>query len=221
MPRPSLHGVSTTAINLCFEGDSITDNGGFGPASNDAFRGLVVAQLLSTYFVTATAANQAVSGSNVGAMVSRAAATDARLSGSLPNVLVVLIGTVDFWVDHHTVSGYLTAVRSYGQARLAAGWNVIWQTILPGTPGGFNADRNSANTGIVANSPAFYTGLSHIGANATVGPDAAASDVTYYGDGIHPTGAAYALIAPTITAAVAGVLGCHARARKPAHGSHA
>ena len=47
--------------------------------------------------------------------------------------------------------------------------------------------------------------VADFGGDATVGVDAAASNTTYYGDGLHPTAACYAFLGPILTTAVNGL----------------
>ena len=82
---------------------------------------------------------------------------------------------------------------------------MVVATVLPRTLAGFNADRNTANALIVADS-SFYDGLARFDLDATMGCDACASNATYYPDGTHPSAAGHAILAPIANAAIYAVL---------------
>lgn len=182
------------ALNLAFEGDSIT--AGFSVTSLRSFANM--------YGATA---NLAVTSSRIeGAapsLANRVATLDALIDPTRRNVLVVMTGNDLFFGD--SVSTMLGKMSSYLDARYAAGWQyiIIW-TILPRTAAaapGFNALRNTANTTI----------RTWVGTHCdvvvdfdltTMGPDAAASDTSLYGDGVHPTLAGQRLLYAPIAAAL-------------------
>ena len=100
---------------------------------------------------------------------------------------------------------------TYCNNRKAAGWNkIIALTITPRTTAGFNAVRNAANQLMRDYVSPPWDALVDVGADATIGPDAAASG-PYYQDGIHLTMAGYAivaaLVAPVLNAMLTGFHG--------------
>ena len=85
---------------------------------------------------------------------------------------------------------------------------LIVSTIPPRTTAGFNTWRNAVNTIITGGTWAVDHAVDAIcdqGADATMGPDAAASDTSLYGDGVHPTTAGQVLMAVPFGAAVDSV----------------
>ena len=76
-------------------------------------------------------------------------------------------------------------------------------TLLPQTTSGFNTFRNAVNAIIYSWSPGqHYDALADFAGNATMGPDSAASNTTYYADGLHPTSAGQAILASIMQSAV-------------------
>lgn len=117
------------------------------------------------------------------------------------DVLFYALGSND--VAAGTVAATLEAqIQSDCQRLQAAGANVIVCTILPRTTGGFDAARNTINTWIRANYLTFSSGLCDFALEPTMGPDGAASNATYYADGIHPTDAGWVLMEVVAEAAV-------------------
>jgi hypothetical protein len=97
------------------------------------------------------------------------------------------------------------ALKSYCLTMRAAGWTILAQTVTPRSTPGYNTARNSFNT-MIRNDPSFYDALWDIGADATIGTDAAGGNVTYYADGTHPTDAAEAIMAPSFATALGAML---------------
>ena len=188
--------VSNARNFLAFEGDSITDQ---NTAANPAYYWKVVTTISPK---VPAAINNAISGSDLSTATSRAAALDALLDATRAhNILTVFFGANDMH-GGGTAASFESALQTYCQARRAAGWKVVVATVLPQTTSGFNAKRNDANTWIRANWSTFADGLADIAGDATMGPDAAASNATYYSDGLHPTAAGQLLMEPYFTAAV-------------------
>jgi lysophospholipase L1-like esterase len=206
----ALKGLLSTRLTLTqpdvvfFEGDSITEG-----ASLTTPWPLGAMNALSTI---KQGKNNAVSGSvitasmgtslGVGSLEARAAALDLNASASRPrNVLVVLAGYNALNGGAQSAAAMVADLKAYCLARRAAGWNrIIVGTLTPATTAGINAKRNAANALIRADT-SFYDGLADFAADSTIGTDAAASNTTYYSDGVHPTQAGANIMA-TIAAAV-------------------
>ena len=119
----------------------------------------------------------------------------------------MFIGANDgIWVSTQT---YFNDLKAYCQARQAAGYKVVLGTILPqsGTPNAsaFNTARAIINASIRSDS-SFWDALSDFANNATMGPDSAAANTTYYSDGEHPTDVGYSILAPIASAAIKSLL---------------
>ena len=146
---------------------------------------------------------RAFPGDAVAQLESRAADIDAIIPPSVSGrefVLSVLCGANDF-DDGLTTSQFLAAYASYLDDRRAAGFPVAVGTILPRTAPGFNTWRNTCNTEIRlwatggSTVPGIHAdAIIDFAAEATMGPDAAASNATYYSDGTHPTNAGQVLL---------------------------
>jgi len=130
----------------------------------------------------------AVSSSTIASMTSRAATLDAVLPADRTGrkfILSVLIGAND--LVSLGAATYLTNLGTYLDARVAAGWTVALCTPTPSTASGFNTQRAlilSTMRGWVGTKCAAIIDFA---ADATMGPDAAASNGTLYSDGTHPT----------------------------------
>jgi hypothetical protein len=194
--RAAASSVTATSITraLVAEGDSIAASASpssfaylFGPNANPALHGVV----------------HAVSGSTIATMASRAAIVDAVIPPTRTGrtfILSVLIGRNDLL--SLGTSTWLTNLATYLDARRATGWKVVLCTVLPSTAVGFNAARNTANATLVTWAGVHADAIADFAADPTMGPDAAASNATYYSDGTHPTAAGQALLEPIYRAAV-------------------
>ena len=136
-------------------------------------------------------------------MIARAPLVDAVYSSSRLNIESILIGANGLTgADPVT---WVASLKSYCQARQTVGWKVVLLTVLPQIAPGFNAHRNTANALIRADN-SFYDALADIASDPTIGPDAAASDTTYYYDGEHLTALGDSIVAPYVTAAIQTLL---------------
>lgn len=192
----SITATSTTRI-LVAEGDSITGAASFdypylfGPNANPALYGVVYA----------------VSGSTIANLNTRATIVDGIIPPSTSGrkfILSVLIGANGLG-GAADVPAWLASLATYLDARRAAGWTVVLCTVLPSTAAGFNANRNTANATLSTWVGTHCDALCDFAAEATMGPDAAASNATYYSDGTHPTAAGQALLEVVYRAAVNAV----------------
>jgi lysophospholipase L1-like esterase len=196
--------LPTLTTWVVFDGDSITNT-----PNEDPYPHLALASLSPVRH----GRNLAVSGSAIADLQGRAAGTDGSLVGTtdatqLPganNILVIMIGHNDLG-SGVTPAQHVAALKTYCLARRAAGWKVVVATITPTTLTGGNTARNAANVLIRADA-SFYDALADTGNTATtIGADAAAANATYFYDGIHPTQAGQALLAPIVAAAIATLL---------------
>lgn len=167
---------------LILEGDSIT-------ASSTNYGALVAPNLSPACFGCVFAGP----GSSLAAVNARAATLDKAIPLVKPSgskyITSILIGRNDY--GSYTPSDYAVAVAGWTSARKAAGWDkVVLVTILPSTASGFNTWRNSVNAIFKGAGWATANGVDAIcdfAADATMGPDAAASDTSLYPDGTHPS----------------------------------
>lgn len=149
------------------------------------------------------------SGTNTLVSVSRLAQVNAIGPRFYP-VISVLIGRNDMgdvgqaW-DQTT---FLNEYIAYLDARRSGGYRTICATVLPSTAANINTRRNAVNPTIVGWLGTHCDAIADFAANATIGPDAAASDTTYYSDGTHPTNAGQAILTTIMTTALQS-LGVH------------
>jgi hypothetical protein len=134
----------------------------------------------------------AVSGSTIASMVSRASTTDSYYTSG--STLVVLIGANDL-VSLGSAT-WLTNLRAYLVARKATGWRIVLCTPTPATTSGFNTQRALALATLRGwNGDGTVDYVIDFAADPTMGPDAAASNTSLYGDGLHPTTFGQSLLA--------------------------
>lgn len=174
------------------EGDSITV--GFG-ASNGSYAKLYTANADPVVHGRINAIN----GSNLADLTSRAARLDATLPSDLAGRKAIL--SVDIGAGNGDLAAsasgaaYAVDVLDYCEDRLAAGWtDVVICTVLPiDGNAAHNTKRAGYNTAVRAwTNPNIH--LADFAADATIGPDAAAADAGLYGDGAHPTNTAQAIM---------------------------
>lgn len=115
------------------------------------------------------------------------------------NIVLAWEGTNSLNAGVDATTAYNSMV-AYCTARKAAGASVIVATVLPrssaGVPADFNAQRAAYNALVVANGLTFADRVFDIAANATIGPDGAELNTTYYaGDRVHLINAGYAIVA--------------------------
>jgi lysophospholipase L1-like esterase len=117
------------------------------------------------------------------------------------NILTIQVGANDLvGLDAAGVTAYLVRYAAVCDEVRAAGVSLAIGTVLPRSDlaASFNTNRATVNTAI---SGWVGSGVGkHVDAvfdfagDATMGPDAAASDLTYYQDGVHPTAAGQAIL---------------------------
>jgi len=184
--------LTTLSTYIAWEGDSIV-------ATTSPIGYPIVTSTLSPIKQGRTFA---VSGSTMTDLNSRAASVDATYVSGAKNILFVGDGRNDMSTGLATT--FVADLKAYCLARKAVGWKVVVATVLPSTLLGFNTKRNAANVLIVADT-SFYDALARFDLDATMGPDAAASNTTYYSDGTHPTAAGHVILAPIAKAAIESV----------------
>jgi len=197
----SPRGVTIPALSkfLVFEGDSITDPTTGVAAASKYFS---VAQFGMSPFPQG--ANDAVSGSNVSNLMTRAPTIDSWFSlVSGLKVLYVFIGAND---QGDGASTFVANLKSYCLARKAAspGLKIVLATLLPQTTSGFNVFRDAVNPLIKADS-SFWDAIADFAANPTMGCDSCAANTTYFSDGEHPSAAGHAILGPIAMAAIQSV----------------
>lgn len=117
---------------------------------------------------------------------------------------LILYGTNDIVAGGRTAAQLSADIRTYcGKVRTSGGKAII-ATILPQT--GFTAPmqtiQQTVNTDIRTNWASFADGLADFANDPTMGPQAAASNTALYADGLHPTVAGHAILAPIAAAAI-------------------
>jgi hypothetical protein len=121
------------------------------------------------------------------------------------DICIVMAGGGDFVVgaDLETVYGGL---QVYCAARRAAGFKVVVLPLLPrSTPEGFNAARNTYNAELREHWASFADGLADFVTDPRIGADGANLNPLYFSDGIHPTSAAYGVMAAAVTPVLEGI----------------
>lgn len=98
---------------------------------------------------------------------------------------------------------------SWVDAVKAQGYKVVVVTVLPrtnsGTPGTFEADRQTCNTALRADWHLHADALADVGNDATIGQAGQTTNATYYADLVHLTDAGYAIMYPYVKTALAGL----------------
>lgn len=191
-----VHATAQRKKLILFEGDSITAAAGGYPMLYRA-SGPIASALIN-----------AVSGSTTTTLVNRAAALDTKLSiPATKHILSVLIGLNDYVSLGSSTATFLAALASYLDARRTAGWYVVVCTLLPASDAGFNAWRAIVNPEIRLMVGTHADALCDFAADATMGPDAACANGTYYEQvyGEHPTDAGHAVLQPIIATVLNGI----------------
>lgn len=151
-------------------------------------------------------ANWAVPGDGLAQLQARAADLDACVSDTASDyVLSVLIGANDLAAYTGGAAQYSIDLAAYCAARRAAGWKVVICTILPRTNATHNTRRAIVNADIATWVGVNCDAIADFAANADMGDDADASNLTYYSDGVHPTAAGQAVLEPILRAAINGL----------------
>jgi hypothetical protein len=177
-----------TLRNFVAEGDSITDSQNVKTSAGGGYAN--AGFMLASPAMTTSFVNMAVSGSGIGDVMNRAAATDTHLVPGAKNILSVFIGA-----NNTPDATFLASLAAYCDARRAAGWFVLLGTLLPQIVNvNFNGLRATANPEIrlwTTNGsvvPGKHAdGIFDFAADPIMGNDATPSNTTYFVDGLHPT----------------------------------
>lgn len=190
------HGIAPQIRDrLIWCGDSITY--GIGTTANAGYAQLVKPTLSRPYQFC----NLGVP-SQLQASESASTYTAFKVTGA-KNVCHVFSGTNDIAANgtaaalEPITSALCTAIKSGGINKL------IVATMLPRNGGfsagqdanGFETQRQLYNTWLRANYLSFADALADYGGDATMGPQAAASNVSLYADGIHPSQTGHVILA--------------------------
>lgn len=121
------------------------------------------------------------------------------------NIYVPWECTNDLFFGASAATAYSNYVTLCGLAR-DTGYKVVAVTVLPrsnsGTPGTFEADRQTVNTNIRNNWASFADALADVAANTTIGDAGDETNATYYSDLVHMTDAGYLIVADIIKTAI-------------------
>jgi len=114
------------------------------------------------------------------------------------NIYSAWIGTNDIQGGTSGADTY-TAYVNLCNARRAEGYKVMAFTILPRTPGTYEAQRIIFNNLVIANYASFSDGLVDVGSDSRIGIAGAYSDLTYYNaDGVHLNDTGYGVVASIV-----------------------
>lgn len=178
------------------EGDSIT-------AAAYSYANTVFANATTPPVFVAT--NYSMSGSKlINQLLPRAPFVDAALpsaKGGDKYIMSVLIGAND--LSSTDAATYITQLRAYCSARVAAGWTLLLCTILPVNGNAtFNSRRAVVNADIRANMAAYgATAIVDFAADPTMGPDdSQTTNPTLWVDVTHPNAAGHAILEPIFRA---------------------
>ncbi len=122
------------------------------------------------------------------------------------NIYVPFEVTNDLFFGASAATAYANYVTLCGLAR-ARGFKIVAMTCLPrsnvGTPGSFEADRQTVNTSIRNNYASFADALADVGADTTIGDAGDELNLTYYqSDKVHMTDAGYDIVAEYVKVAI-------------------
>jgi lysophospholipase L1-like esterase len=155
--------------------------------------------------------NVGVSGQTVIGMISTApTVVDPVYSASrLENFCAAWGGTNDIVNLGDSAATVFANLQTYINARLAVGWKVVVLTCIDRT--GINETTRAAYNALITST---YGGgavpgvaVADVAANANIGANGAASNLTYFmSDGIHLTTAGYAIVAPVVATAIESIL---------------
>lgn len=173
------------------EGDSITAS----PGLPDSYARRWWASFVSTRPLDAAWCMSAVGGSRQSDLRARAPLLDDFVStGNTTAILSVLIGAgssdlIDYiGILGNGLDGWLADLAAYCDARRSAGFKVIASTLHPkASVTGWETARSYVNPIIRTWVGSHCEAVADYAAHPIMGPAAAASDVTLYSDGTHPT----------------------------------
>ncbi len=180
--------LATADVSVVCDGDSLTQGGGLSNASS--YPGQLQVLLRAGNHPTDLVQNIGIGGQITSAMTSKAAAQiDAAWGTQTRKIVACWCGTNDLFFGASAATTYSRMVAYY-TARKAAGEKVIAFTILPrsdaGTPGTFEADRQTVNTSLRANWATYADALCDVAADSRIGDAGDELNTTYYqSDHVH------------------------------------
>lgn len=187
--------------NIVFEGDSLSSSGISTSMSLVTYNNTMPAFAVVGIDPRATLYNVSAFGDTVLNMVATGAAQiDTKFVTGARNVCVLWGGTNDLGLGAATAAQVLTRTAQFVAARRAAGWRVVTVTMLPRTDGakpvGFDANRATINTALIANAGGIYgDAIANPASDTRIGDDGDSEDTTYYSDKLHMTPTGYAIVA--------------------------
>jgi len=195
---------------IIFDGDSMTYGNGSTDGQNYPF------QTQTLLGINATYQNLGVPGQTVLQMDNDAdiQIDTEYLSSRTTNIISLFGGTNDIAQDPNqdAITTY-NRIVSYSQARRAAGFKVIVNTILPRSEGlysisksEFETTRQTVNNLIRTNWKTFADGISDIASDSNIGQLNDSDNLTYYVDGIHLTNNGYGIIASYVSSAIKQII---------------
>lgn len=194
---------------VVFDGNSLTVGDGSTGGADYPAQVMIYLNPYGAY----TKYNYGVGGQKTTDMAADAAAQIDILysAGNAQNILVAWEVTNDLFFGASAATAYANIV-SYCQARQAVGFQVVVLTVLPrsnvGTPGSFEADRQTVNTSIRANWSTFADALADVAADTRIGDSGDEINVAYYdGSLVHLGNEGYGVVADITAAAIFGLMG--------------
>lgn len=122
-------------------------------------------------------------------------------------IVFLFKGTNDLTLGARTAAQIYSDLQTYAGYIRASGGLVVIATLLPNSAWNTTQQttRNDLNTLIRTNWASFADALSDFASNVTMGPQAAASNTSLYGDGLHPTRLGHSYLAPDAIAAISSL----------------
>lgn len=200
------YGLSLSLVGqVVFDGNSLTAGNGAADAIPGGFPYPTITGLTGDWAGT----NHGIPSITTTTMISNAPTQVDPLYGAAlgKNILVFWEVTNELYNGLSAAAAYANAV-TYVTARQAAGWKVVALTVLPrsnaGTPGGFEANRQTVNTSMRTTMLTDCPGvvIADVGGDATIGPFGASDNATYYADKVHLTQTGYNIVYPYVVTAV-------------------
>jgi lysophospholipase L1-like esterase len=179
----------TPTKRVMFDGDSIVSA---GTSPTVLFYNGFTKQVTTRLPPYVAVYNAGSGGSQIQTKAANYAATglhDLVIAYSDRRVVFLLAGTNDLTIGARTAAQIYADIQTYAGLVRADGGKIIVSTILPNSAWDATQQttRNTLNTSIRTNWASFADGLADFALDPVMGPQAAASDLTLYLDGLHPT----------------------------------
>lgn len=199
--------VGTPTRRVIFKGDSITA----ASAPTSLYFDGYAKQATSLLSQPCAVYNVSGGGQQIQNEVGFYAAQTGLLLGQYPTdsrVVLLFLGTNDLTIGGRTAAQIYADIQTYAGLVRGSGGKVIVSTILPnvGWDGTQQTTRTDLNTLVRTNWASFADGLADFGADATMGPQAAAANTALYPDGLHPSRLGHSYLAPIAAAAINALL---------------